>query len=68
MDNSYALLFDLDGTLVSTDSIYVEVWDQILQEKGLSVDADFFEFFIRGKSDVFPMERSRWCEFIDGIT
>lgn len=52
MESSYTLLFDLDGTLVNTDHIYVEVWNQILQEKGLLVDNNFFEYFIRGKSDV----------------
>jgi len=46
-----AFLFDLDGTLVSTDRIYFSVWKNILQKYNLDIDYDFFINFIRGKSD-----------------
>ncbi|CAD7946711.1 unnamed protein product [Amoebophrya sp. A120] len=45
-------LLDLDGTLVKTDEIYVQVWNRLLQPYGLSVDQGFFETFIKGKSDL----------------
>lgn len=45
-------LFDLDGTLVNTDDVYAEVWDKILDEYNLSIDSNFFNFFIQGKNDV----------------
>jgi beta-phosphoglucomutase len=44
-------LFDLDGTLVQTDEIYMEVWKIILSEYKIEVDMNFFKTFIRGKSD-----------------
>ena len=47
------LLFDLDGTLVYTDNIYLEVWKEILSDYGLSIDMEFFNTFIKGNSDKF---------------
>jgi len=46
------LLFDLDGTLVNTDSIYEKVWNSILKDYNLQVDKNFFVHFIKGQSDV----------------
>ena len=48
---NYTLLFDLDGTLVNTDSIYIEVWHDILINYNIFVNNDFFNNFIKGKSD-----------------
>lgn len=42
-------LMDLDGTMVNTDSLYVEVWDELLSN--LVVNEAFFKAFIRGNSD-----------------
>ena len=44
-------LLDLDGTLVSTDHIYVEVWKEILIKYNLKANENFFNYFIKGKSD-----------------
>lgn len=44
-------LFDLDGTLVITDNIYLDVWKSLLSKFGLCVDEAFFNNFIKGKSD-----------------
>jgi HAD superfamily hydrolase (TIGR01509 family) len=46
-----ALLFDLDGTLVMTDHVYVKVWNQILVTYQISIDESFFNEFIKGSSD-----------------
>ena len=45
------LLFDLDGTLVETDYIYIEVWREILKKYYITIDTNFFNHFIKGKSD-----------------
>lgn len=34
----FTLLFDLDGTLVNTDNIYCEVWNEILIEYNLKTN------------------------------
>ena len=44
-------LLDLDGTLVSSDHIYVEVWKEILIKYNLKANENFFDNFIKGRSD-----------------
>ena len=48
----HPFIFDLDGTLVDTDDIYVKVWEFIMKKYNLSVDDNFFKFFIQGKNDI----------------
>ena len=45
------LLFDLDGTLVNTDNIYIKVWNEILNDYNINCNKIFFEHFIKGKTD-----------------
>jgi len=45
------LLFDLDGTMMATDPVYVRVFDEILRPYGHKVDKKFFEHNIHGKVD-----------------
>ena len=52
MDNYY-LLFDLDGTLVNTDDIYIEVWNEILNKYKINCNKIFFNHFIKGKNDSY---------------
>lgn len=49
--NTNILLFDLDGTLVDTDFIYVKVWRELLKKYNIICDKIFFDYFIKGKSD-----------------
>lgn len=49
--NTKILLFDLDGTLVDTDFIYVKVWSELLKKYNIICDKIFFDYFIKGKSD-----------------
>jgi len=49
--NEYNYLIDLDGTLVNTDYIYCKVWSKILKEYNINCDIEFFNHFIKGKSD-----------------
>lgn len=44
-------LLDLDGTLVYSDNIYIEVWKEILLKYNLNANQKFFNYFIKGKSD-----------------
>ena len=52
-DYEFSFLFDLDGTLVNTDHIYIDVWNNIFKKYniGIIIDAVFFNNFIRGKND-----------------
>ena len=51
VNNSYIFLFDLDGTLVNTDSIYVKIWKQILSEYNIDLTLELFNKYIHGNSD-----------------
>ena len=53
----HPFIFDLDGTLVDTDDIYVKVWDFIMKKYNLNVDDSFFKFFIQGKNDILFLKR-----------
>lgn len=48
----HPFIFDLDGTLVDTDDIYIKVWNFIMKKYNLSIDDNFFKFFIQGKNDI----------------
>lgn len=48
-------LFDLDGTLVLTDSIYVNVWNKLLKKFNIFVDLLFYKKNIQGKSDKYVL-------------
>ena len=48
----YSFLFDLDGTLVNTDNIYIKVWNELLKKYQIDCTEDFFHSFIKGKSDI----------------
>jgi HAD superfamily hydrolase (TIGR01509 family) len=51
MDNTYAYLFDLDGTLVITDEIYFDVWSEILLEYNIVLTHEIFSKVIQGNND-----------------
>lgn len=44
-----ALLFDLDGTLVETDSTHFRIWQTMLREHGLEIDRAFYKAKISGR-------------------
>lgn len=52
INNSYAFLFDLDGTLIVTDDIYYDTWKEILQEYNIDLTFDIFKSYICGNSDI----------------
>jgi HAD superfamily hydrolase (TIGR01509 family) len=50
-ENATVFLFDLDGTLVKTDKIYVKVWKQILAQYNIDLTDQLFNKYIQGNSD-----------------
>ena len=48
--NNLVLLFDLDGTLINTDKIYCDIWNELLKKYNINCNIDFFKF-IKGKND-----------------
>jgi HAD superfamily hydrolase (TIGR01509 family) len=55
--NHYSFLFDLDGTLVKTDSIYFKVWTEILNNYNIVLTYDIFKKYICGNTDITAMEQ-----------
>ena len=51
IDKTFVFLFDLDGTVVNTDSIYFKVWKQILAEYKIDLTSELFNNYIYGNSD-----------------
>lgn len=55
-----AIIFDLDGTLVNTDPIHYQIWEDILKDRGLDIDLPFYKKHISGGTneailnDLFP--------------
>ncbi|WP_102108881.1 HAD family hydrolase [Oceaniglobus roseus] len=50
-----ALLFDLDGTLLHSDPIHIQVFIDLMAEYGRKIDADFYLSHIHGRAnaDIF---------------
>jgi HAD superfamily hydrolase (TIGR01509 family) len=55
VDNTYAFLFDLDGTLVITDEIYFKVWHEILEKYNIVLNREIFQQFIQGNNDKYVL-------------
>lgn len=55
--NQYAFLFDLDGTLVKTDTIYYKVWREILLQYNIILTRDIFNNCIQGNTDTYALEK-----------
>ena len=51
MNNTFAFLFDLDGTMVITDNIYFDVWSKILSKYNIKLTNDIFQKYIQGNND-----------------
>lgn len=47
----YIFLLDLDGTLVDTDDLYIEIWNNLLNDYNINVNKEYFDNNIKSKSD-----------------
>ena len=45
----YIFLLDLDGTLVDTDDLYTEIWNELLTD--ININKEYYNNFIKSKSD-----------------
>ena len=52
VNQTHAFLFDLDGTLVITDSIYFDVWSKILSRYNIELTHDMYAKYIHGNNDI----------------
>ena len=50
---THAFLFDLDGTLVLTDEIYINVWRDILYKYNIVLTPELFQTYIQGNNDKY---------------
>jgi len=57
INDSFVFLFDLDGTIVLTDHIYMIVWKEILSKYNITLDIDLFNKYILGNSDDKVVQR-----------
>ena len=55
-ERTHAFLFDLDGTLVTTDDIYFQVWHEILSDFNLVLTKEIFNNYIQGNNDKYVCE------------
>ena len=55
INNTYAFLFDLDGTLVITDDIYFDAWSKILIDYNMTLTDEIFKKFIQGNNDKYVL-------------
>lgn len=46
-----AAVFDLDGTLTTSDAIHLQIWKQIFKSNGVAIDDAFFEENISGRQN-----------------
>jgi len=53
INRTYAFLFDLDGTIVLTDTIYFNVWKEILIKYNITINEDIFKNYIQGNNDEY---------------
>ena len=55
IDNTFAFLFDLDGTLVITDDVYYDVWREILAGYDIEITPEQFSQYIYGNTDRYVL-------------
>lgn len=53
INNTYAFLFDFDGTLVISDAVYFDVWAKILLNYNIILNDDMFKQYIQGNNDKY---------------
>lgn len=51
IENTYAFLFDLDGTLVLSNQIYFNVWIELLKPYNIELTQEIYDTYISGQND-----------------
>lgn len=64
-NNKAIFLFDLDGTLVISDEIYMEGWNKIMKAYNLNIDMNFFHNHIQGCNDKQVLTKLNLCNTIN---
>jgi len=57
INNTYAFMFDLDGTIVITDEIYFDVWYKILHKYNIQLTSELFQKYIQGNNDKYVINK-----------
>ncbi len=61
-----ALLFDLDGTLIDSDTLHAQVFSDLFKPRGVTIDFDFYRTKLHGRlnvdifGDLCPGEDAKW--------
>jgi len=55
INNTYAFLFDLDGTMIITDNIYFEIWNTILSNYNITLTEEIYKKIIQGNNDKYVL-------------
>ena len=51
INRTFSFLFDLDGTLIFSETIYYDIWKELLLEYNIVLTHDIFTSFISGNND-----------------
>jgi HAD superfamily hydrolase (TIGR01509 family) len=51
INQTYSFLFDLDGTLILSETIYYDIWKDILNDYNISLTSELFNSTISGNND-----------------
>jgi HAD superfamily hydrolase (TIGR01509 family) len=51
INRTFSFLFDLDGTLIFSETIYYDIWKEILLEFNIELSSELFNDVISGNSD-----------------
>jgi len=57
INDTYAFMFDLDGTIVITDEIYFDVWYKILHKYNIQLTHELFQKYIQGNNDKYVINK-----------
>jgi len=55
LNQTYSFLFDLDGTLIITENLYYDIWNEILLEHDINLTKQIFNDIISGNNDASVM-------------
>ena len=57
INNTYCFLFDLDGTIINTQKIYIDVWKEILIKYNILLTNELYNNYIEGNNDNISLKQ-----------